>query len=265
MAQFDIIAASTASYKTCWQNRHYLVKLALAPFLIKICCLVFATSFAGEDDTAAFLFYMLPALFAEGWMLAHFTRFIVFGQTWPFRPTGNRDADMGVLRVRARGVLGGMVVYVLTGMVLGILTVFAQRYFGPYLSKDALEAGAEIPAQVAVVSFFMMGLMFWGFRLLWLYIPVALNGSAGYCLFRLRGAGTSLHMIGAWVICILPFLLGIQILAAVVAVPVAALLGKAAGFFAVTVLAAAADTVKTLVVTGGMIYGIREIYEREDA
>lgn len=265
MAQFDIIAASTASYKTCWHNRHYLARLALAPFLIKTCCLVFATAFAGEGDAAAFLFYMLPALFAEGWMLAHFTRYIVLGQTWPFRPTGNRDADMGVLRIRARGVLGGMVTYVLITMALGLLTVFAQNYFGPHISKDALESGAKIPTQVAIVSLLMMGGMFWGFRLLWLYIPIALNSSAGYCLFRLRGLGTSLYMIGAWVMCILPFLLGMQILAAVVAVPVGALLGKAAGYFAVTIVAAAVDTIKTLVVTGGMTYGIREIYGREEA
>jgi hypothetical protein len=265
MAQFDIIAASAASYKTCWQNRRYLAKLAFAPFLIKTCCLVFAASFAGEGDTTTFLFYMLPALFAEGWMLAHFTRFIVLGQTWPFRPTGDRDADMGVLRIRARGILSGMAAYVLINMTLGLLTVLAQHYFGPYISRDTLETGAEIPAPVAVVSLFMLGAMFWGFRLLWLYIPVALNSSPGYCLFRLRGLGTSVHMIGAWVICILPFLLGMQILAAVVAVPVGALLGKAAGYFAVTIVAAAVDTVKSLVVTGGMTFGIRDIYTREKA
>jgi len=264
MAQFDIIAASTASYKACWQNRHYLAKLALAPFLIKTCCLVFATSF-GQDNTTSFLMYMLPALFAEGWMLAHFTRFQVLGQTWPFRPTGDRDADMGVLRIRARGVLSGMVVYVLISMALGLLTVFAQQYFGPYISEEALKSGAAIPTHVALLSVLLMAFMFWGFRLLWLYIPTALNSSSSYYLFRLRGLGTSLHMIGVWVICLLPFLLGMQIVATIVAVPIGALLGKAAGYFAVTIVAAAVDTVKSLVVTGGMIYGIRELYGREEA
>src|SRR5687768_12463602 len=104
MAQFDIITASTKSYKTCWQARPYLLKLALPPFLIKVACLVFAAAFAEKGETVSFLFFMLPALFAEGWMLSHFVRYLQLGQTWPFRPTGDFDADMGMLSVRARGV-----------------------------------------------------------------------------------------------------------------------------------------------------------------
>ncbi len=264
MAQFDIIAASSTAYKSVWASRHYLAKLALAPFLIKSACLVFASAFAG-GQTTAFLMYMLPGLFAEGWMLSHYVRFHVLGQTWPFRPTGNLEEDMAVLRVRARGVLSGTVVYVLIGMALGMMTMLAQAYLMPYVSKEALESGAAIPASVGIASALGLGFMFWGFRLVWLYIPVALNSDARFYLFRMRGFGTSVSMIGVWLLCLLPFLLVLQILAGVVAVPIGALLGSSAGFFIMTLMVAAADTVKSLIVTAGMTNGMREIYQREDA
>lgn len=264
MAQFDIITASTKAYKMCWHSRVYLGKLALAPFLIKIACLVFAASFAEKGDTVTFLFFMLPALFAEGWMLAHFVRFMKLGQTWPFRPTGDFDADMGVLAVRARGVLGGTIVYVLIGMALGMITVFAQTYLMPYLSEDALKDPEAIPSYVGFGCLFALAFMFWGFRLVWLYIPYALNGDAGTYLYRMRGVGTSLHMIGVWLICLLPFLLILQILANVVIAPLTASLGGAAGYFLMTIFVAAIDTCKGLVTTAGITYGISEVFERQE-
>jgi hypothetical protein len=262
MAQFDIITASTKSYKTCWQARPYLLKLALPPFLIKVACLVFAAAFAEKGETVSFLFFMLPALFAEGWMLSHFVRYLQLGQTWPFCPTGDFDADMGMLSVRARGVLGGMIVYVLIGMALGVITLFAQQLLTPYLSEDALKDPEAIPAYIGVGSLFALAVMFWGFRLVWIFIPYALNGDAGTYLYRLRGLGTSLHMIGVWVICLLPFLLILQIGASVVD----AVLGTGpVGYFVITILVAAVDTAKAFTTTAGITFGIREVFERQEA
>ncbi len=264
MAQFDIITASTKGYKLCWHSRAYLGKLALAPFLIKIACLVFAATFAEKGDTVAFLFFMLPALFAEGWMLSHFVRFQMLGQTWPFRPTGDFDADMGVLAVRARGVLGGTIVYVLIGMALGMITVFAQAYLMPYLSEDALKDPDAIPSYVGIGCLIALAFMFWGFRLVWLYIPYALNGDAGTYLFRMRGLGTSVHMVGLWLICLLPFLLALQIIGHLFVAPIDAAFGGAAGYFVMTVFIAAIDTAKGLVTTAGMTYGISEAFQNQE-
>lgn len=264
MAQFDIITASTKAYKLCWHSRSYLGKLALFPFLIKIACLVFAASFTEKGDTVAVLFFMLPALFAEGWMLAHFVRFQMLGQTWPFRPTGDFDADIEVLSVRARGVLGGTIVYVLIGMALGLMTVFAQAYLMPYLSEDALKDPEAIPSYVGIGSLAALVFMVWGFRLVWLYIPYALNGDARSYLLRMRGIGTSIHMVGVWLICLLPFLLALQIFGHVVAAPIGTAFGGTAGYFAMTVLLAAIDTGKALVSTAGITYGIREVFERPE-
>lgn len=263
MAQFDIIAASSKAYKSVWEGREYFLKLALAPFLIKSACLVFATAFA-SGDTAAFLFFMLPALFAEGWMLSHSVRFHVLGQTWPFRPTGNMEQDMAVLRVRARGVLSGTIVYVLIGMALGVLTLLAQIYLMPYATKEAMESGVPVPAPIAIVSMLGLGFLFWGFRLAWLYIPFALNSDPRYYFFRMRGFGTSISMIGVWLLCLLPFLLILRILAGVVAAPIAGLMGDTAGFLVMTLIVAAADTAKSLIVTAGMTNGMREVYARDE-
>lgn len=264
MAQFDIIAATRNAYVSAWATRQYLGKLALAPFLIKACSLVFATGLS-DGNTTVFLLYMLPGLFAEGWMLAHYVRYLALGQTWPFRPTGNMEEDLAVLRVRARGVLSGMIVYVLIGMAIGMLTVAAQTYLMPYVSKESLDAGASIPAHVGIASAFALGFMFWGFRLVWLYIPLSLNSDARFYIFKMNGLGTSMNMIGVWLLCMLPFLLVLQLFAGLIATPIGALLGNTAGYFAMTLMVAAADTVKSLIVTAGMTNGIREIYMKGDA
>lgn len=263
MAQFDIIAASREAYKSAWESRHYVAKLALAPFLIKSACLVFASAFAG-GDTMAFLLFMLPALFAEGWMLSHYVRYLVLGQTWPFRPTGNMEDDMAVLRVRARGVLSGTIIYVLIGMALGMMTLLAQIYLMPYVTKEAIESGAPIPAPVGIASALGLGFMFWGFRLAWLYIPFSLNSDARYYFFRMRGFGTTVSLIGVWLLCLLPFLLLLRVFAGVIVAPVGLLMGETAGFFVMTLMVSAADTVKSLMVTAGITNGMRELYARDE-
>lgn len=261
MAKFDIFTAAANAYKASWTSRRYLARLAAVPLALKLICFALAGVYAGGSDTAGanyllFMLILVPALLAQGWMLAHWVRFLVLGQTWPFRPSGDLDADKALLATRARGVLSGMVVFVLINMTIGLLNDFAARVMMPYMPTDPAATDIDIPPYVAVFSIVMLVLMFWGFRLLWLYVPMALNMPVRDYLARLKGAGSSLYLIGVWVLCFLPFIVMLKYAAQFLG---AALPEQAAGAF-VTALSVLFDIIKSIVTTAGVAFGLREMF-----
>ena len=265
MAKFDIITAAGNAYKTSWASRRYLLRLAAVPVALKLIFFTIASIYAGGTETQdgnymLFMLILVPALIAEGWMLAHWVRFIVLGQTWPFRPTGNIEADKEMLSTRARGILSGMIVFVLINMAIGFLNDTVARAMEPYMSLDMEADVDKIPPIIPVFSIFFLAFMFWGFRLMWLHIPYALNMSAGQYLTRLKGATSSIYMIGVWIFCFVPFILILKFIGPIF---IAGLPGQA-GTMAVTLLSILLDTVKSIIVTAGITFGLKEIFSGKD-
>lgn len=265
MAHIDILPATIKAYRTAWDERSYLLRLAAIPFLIKLFCFSMAISYAGQpEDHLRFTLIMIPALMAEGWMVSHFVRLLVFGQRWPFRPTGNLEADLAVLAVRARGVLSGMIVFVLANMALGALMAFVGVYIMPYLPEDSANTAAvEIPGHIAFISFVMVIAIFWGFRLMWMYIPYAVGMDWRSYLTPLRGAMTSFHMIALYFLCFVPLFLGMVLLKGLFAPIVQSIGGDAGASVLMVLVTVLADTLKVIFVTGGMTYALMEIFKQE--
>ncbi len=270
MAKFDILTAAGSAYKESWDARRYLLRLAAVPFALKLFCFAFATMYARptgleEGNYILFMLFMIPALVAEGWMLSHYVRFLILRQTWPFRPTGDFDTDIALLSERARGILGGMIVFVLINMGIGFLNDVISRTMLPYIPVEVGAPSAEIPAPLAFASILILVMMFWGFRLLWLHVPLALNMGFKTYLAGVKGASTSLHMIGVWLLCFVPFIVVLKILSVVVAAPVTLTLGEGAGTFVMAILSVLADTLKSIVTTAGIAFGLREIFTAKKA
>lgn len=264
MANFDIITATTRAYKMSWEERGYLARLVAVPLFIKLLCFTLAARFAPEQEQyLRFMLIMIPAFIAEGWMLSHYVRLIVLGHRWPFRPTGDMQADFAVLSVRARGVLSGMIVYTLLNMAVGLLVALVTTMLMPYIPQGG-EAHVAIPGHVAFLSMILLVTMFWGFRLLWIYIPYALNQSPLTFLLPLKGVTGSLNLIGLWLLCFIPFFLGLRLFAALLAVPVQSSFGEQAGSFVLIILTVLADTIKSLLTTAGVTYAYRDMVENED-
>ena len=261
MAKFDIITAAGNAYKTTWASRQYLLRLAAVPVALKLIFFTIASIYAGGNDTEdsnyiLFMLILVPALIAEGWMLAHWIRFLVLGQTWPFQPTGDIEADKQMLSTRARGVLSGMIVFVLINMAIGFLNEVVARAMLPYIGRDAEVDMDKVPAIIPVFSVFFLVFMFWGFRLLWLHIPFALNIPMRDYMQRLKGGMTSFYMIGVWILCFAPFILLLKFIGPIL---LAALPGQA-GESAVTVFSIIFDTLKSLIAAAGVTFGLREIF-----
>jgi hypothetical protein len=264
MARIDILGAAQAAYMTAWQERAYLLRLAAVPFLLKLFCYVLADRFTGESNYLRFTLIMLPAYLVEGWMLAHLARLVAFGHRWPFRPTGNMEEDMAVLAERARGILSGMVVYVLINMGVGLMVAVASQYFLQFMPDGAASpADMHIPPQAALLSLAFLAFLFWGFRLLWLYIPFALNMPPLHYLNGLRGLPSSLQLIGLWLACFVPVLLVLRFAAGLFGGLAGAAGGADAGSFVMVLLTILADSLKSILSTLGITAALMQVFKAD--
>lgn len=256
MAQFDIITAAANAYRICWEERRYIARLAVFPLLIKLVCFTFAASFAkGDGMMLRFSLYMLPAYFAEGWMLAHFTRLLVLNHRWPFLPSGDRNSDMAALSERARGVLAGMIVFVLINLGLGLFNSVVAHYLGS-LPEDMTENPENLPPGITVVTLALLVGTLWGFRMLWLYIPFSLNMRGRDYLRSLKGFMASVHLIGIWLLCSIPFFLVMRMFSGAIITAI----GEGSSAFPLFVLTAIVDTFKNLLTTAGITFALMQLF-----
>jgi hypothetical protein len=255
MISVDIIEASGKAYQKVWYERAYLWKLAMVPILIKLVCEVTVLSLGLQTEFLKQGLVMIPAYMAEGWMLSHFVRLIFLGNRWPFKPTGDFDADMKKLQVRARGILGGMVIYTLIKMVMIGFVAFS------YGLMDGLEGGAksdEPGGALFLLSLVLFAGFVWLFRCVWLYVPVALNYPIRLYMKRLEGLGTSLWLIGVWLICFLPVFFVFGLLVSMIFTGAGD--GSSAGMqFIFSVTRVMIDTLLSLVTTAGICYALAEM------
>ncbi|MFA5593329.1 MAG: hypothetical protein WC989_08465 [Micavibrio sp.] len=268
MSFSETITAASRAYQTGWMARSYIMRLAMVPVILKLFCFALAITYGsgeGPETYLRFMLIMLPAILAEGWMLSHYVRFLVLGQTWPFRPSGDMEADLQILTIRARGVLSGMIVFALISVVSSILMYGMIVMVSPYLPADpaaAREASAQLPAHIALTFLVAIPALLWGFRLMWLYVPFALNIIPANYLGKLRGYASSLHLILVWVLCVSPFLLLMRAGSVIVIEPLSGVMGEQAGAFLLVVMSVLVDTAKAVICTGGITYVVQAFYER---
>jgi hypothetical protein len=266
MATFDIIADAGAAYGRTWAARTYLSKLIFVPIVLKFFCLALAfglVSGEGEFPTLRFTLILLPATLVQGWMLAHFVRYLVLGQTWPFQPTGDLERDLDVLRPRARGVLSGMIVFTLLMMAQGVFMAISAEYFLPFMPRGGASMPSAVPPEIALLSALMLAFLFWSFRFLWLYIPAALNADLVTYVKKISGFKVSLMMIAQWIVCAVPFFLFLRLVDGLIGTPLAAVGGENFASFLMMFVTVAADTVRSLVVTAGMVFFLKRFYGEE--
>jgi len=195
---FDIINAIGYGYMKVWDSRAYLARLTIAPIIIKFLCTMAVFSLNMEDNHLRAALILLPAFFAEGWMLSHFIRWQFLGQTWPFKPSGDDDKDMAELDERARGVLSGTISFVLLQMAIAAIWAYVLSF---PMDEEALQnPGTEL--RVFSILFFVF--MIWGFRYIWVFIAMAVNYGLLDYIKAVSNPRLSFYMIGTWLIAVVP-------------------------------------------------------------
>lgn len=199
MASFDFVDVTIAGYREAWRERHYLVRLAAVPVLVKFICVMATVVLGVSADFIKQALICLPYFFTEGWLLVHVVRLHFCGQRWPFRSSGNAVEDEKILQVRFRAVMAGLLVYVLLCLAeSGLMQLVLP------LIQVPPDQAATAPAAGGLFLLLLAVGMLWAVRLNWLYIPAALNYPMGRYLRDLGGLWISFPMIGVWLMSVVP-------------------------------------------------------------
>ncbi|MGB0720130.1 MAG: hypothetical protein ACPGRX_06630 [Bdellovibrionales bacterium] len=194
MAQFDFIEAASFGYRMTWDKRAVLARLGLTPFLVKLGSFAVIPFLGLEDNFLRQGLVLLPSYFAEGFFLAYIVSLVWSG------PGLTTDFEAG--RPYARNIMAASVLYVLTKLLIAL-------FAGSVLTGVMQQAGTPpqsvaLPPTAFLSVIAMFAFFIWAFRLLWLYIPVAMGGSMQGVLKRFHRYVYSFPMIGCWLLCFVP-------------------------------------------------------------
>ena len=218
--KFNIMDATGYGYHRVWRERAYLLKMAIIPLLIKFACTIAVFAMGIEDNFLRQGLVMLPADFAEGWLLAQFLRTLLTDERWPIVLDKMPDERMmSRLLTRARGIVSATLIYVLVSMagnimLFGSFAMLGDSAFGPLkdaenrdVAGDAVRQSENIDA-LGTVMFVpsvlaLIGLI-WAFRLFWLHIPFSVLMPIGQYLKVVKGFMTSVRMMMLYFCCMSP-------------------------------------------------------------
>lgn len=256
MASFDLINAVGRAYQTTWDERRYLMRMALIPLLVKYICFVIASVYVGFDNVLRLSLVMIPSYFVEGWLLAHWARTIVLGHRWPFRPSGNDAKDLASMNERGRGVLGGMVAFVLINLLMA-------GYFAFFVSYIPLDLNPEnADPKVAMIGMVMMVSSLLLFRFVWLYIPLAINFPLKNFVKKLAPLSFTFWMILLWLVCFIPSVFILQLIGGLFAGAVGAETAAPPAIQGLMIfIRVVLDMIKNLLCTAGLAYAFIEIFK----
>lgn len=254
MASFNIMEATSFGYRLAWRERRYLLYLAAVPILIKIVCHMTYIMLGWQGQLMRQALVMLPSFFADGWMLAHLSRLIFYDQRWPWRSSGDADKDRGVREERARGIMAGMIAFV---VVEFLLAGFADGIYQLAAAGFWENADPSMPEAMAM-AVAAAGLL-WIFRYFWFYIPAAIGYPLPEFSVAMRGFATSVYMLAVWTACFMPGAILYQMTLAAF-LPMEKDMGKGGEFFA-AVSGAVFDTAIVIVSTAAMARAIRSMIE----
>ena len=252
MASFDLVTAAGNAYIKTWTEREYLFRMALVPLLIKYIFYSISVLYFGSDSIIRLSLIMIPAYFAEGWLLSHWVRTIVLNHRWPFRSSGNNEKDHVQIQDRARGILGGTVSFVLINLLMAGYFAFFMSYLPADMNPQQADPKVALAGVVMIISLLLL------FRFIWLYVPLAVNAPMDAVFKNLKPMMTSFAMMGLWLVCFVPAAMALQFIGGGLEslagdTPIAAMEGLIL-FTRVLI-----DMVKNLLCTAGMAYAFMAI------
>lgn len=258
MPHFNTIDCVISAYRLIWRERAYLLKLAAIPLFIKFIFYTLSAVYGEEGNVIRLSVFMVPAYFAEGWMLCHFVRLISNGQRWPYQMTGDDAEDLIAVKRRAKPLLAGVVSFVLVNLGIALyFTVFTHFAPPEFISGENVKP-EDIPKETAIIITLLFAFMIAAFKLVWFYIPMAVNVPAMVYIEKIRGFGVTVRLVGLWLLCFIPVMFVLQQLVYPFLMAESASAGMQIVVSMVTVIF---DTIKNIIITAGMTFAILQIVQ----
>ncbi len=249
MAHFDFIECTSHAYRFLWNNRQDVSRVIAPVILLKILSFMGVTALSLDNNILRQGLLLLPSHALEGFVLAGLI------------PWAMGIGLSDIPKTRMQAVAG---VYVFLKLVMS----FAM---GLIFSGQALQAPPPSSEPAGLVVWLIVGGMLagtlWGFRLLWLYVPVALGYQMRAYLKALKGWRASYDMIGLWILCFVPWVLAMIVVSEIVAFVVPGAHGDSPSALFAQILAmlqACVDTLITMVASIGMAYGIDQVMKKKE-
>jgi hypothetical protein len=209
----DIATAAGYGYLRVWKERAYLFRMALVPIFLKFAGMLAIIALDYGDNHLRQGLILLPAMLAEGWLMAQFLRTLLMEERWPIAlPETPAPEVVAHLLKRARGIVAATLVYLLIGLLSYLVkdAIFAVADMAESLPHTAAGTTAPEPVNIQInpLTYFPLAILvlasIWAFRLVWIYIPFSvLMGPLDY-LRAMGGFVTSLRMLGVFLFCIVP-------------------------------------------------------------
>lgn len=171
-----------------------VLALAFIPLLIKIACLVTIFALGMETQYLRQGLIALPSYFAEGVL---FARLIVMA--------GKNGETLGPIPSSDdRRIMAASLLYVLIKLILAFVGGMGMAFV---MAQEGKTPDPEGSLSMFFAGIFVLGMMLWSFRLVWLYIPLAQGYAIMPLLQKMKGLQTSLVLLGTWLICFIPLAL----------------------------------------------------------
>ncbi len=212
MASFDFIEASSRGYDFVWSNRGYLARVSFPVIFVKIACFLTVFVLGAQNMYLRQGLILMPGHVLEALLVVGVIRYILFAE--PIHVWGNvvlpkktksLIAPYEGMMPKRQAIQAAIAMYLL-------LKVFETSVAGMIMDSGTLQnVGPDPEVDLGVHPFVkamsllaMFGFLAWSFRLLWLYIPLAMGFSMRGFLKKVAGLQSSIFMIATWFVCFAP-------------------------------------------------------------
>ena len=215
MASLDFIENTLQGYRFVWRYRGYLLQNAIAVIFIKTFCLLFIFQSGITANPLREGLFLMPSHVIEGFFLINLLRFCLYREPiyiWG-KPVVLKDTPItgAPMISRAQALKLGVGFYLLVKVVLGLLIGLIAMLVPLDLKPD------DPPTpEKAILSLVLLSVLFWGLRLLWVYIPAALGVPIFEFFRKISGFHSSLYFLGVVILSSGPLLFVYAIMANVI-------------------------------------------------
>ena len=154
-----------------------------------------------------------------------------------------------------KALLASAIIYTLIKLISGVAAAFIMTQ-GLHINEPIANQDNTTSITTFLTSLLAIGGIIWAFRLIWLYVPAAMNIPAIDFLKRLGPLSSSFPLIGIWLICTLPIiaitLLSFQIIT--VLIPIQNLFSETGQRIIILIWQAVTETTVSITATIAIAY-----------
>ena len=224
MASFDFIEAAAKGYEFSWYERSYLFRAAIPVILVKLVCVLVIHILQIEDQNLLNGLVALPAHVLEAIFIISVIRFIAFREPlFEFSRVIGRGAPPEIDREgkpamsdesvkSAKATSSGAEMFKAGVAMYLLIRIMQLGFVGVLLDySKTIDPNVPVPAPEqnimnAMIFLALTGAVLWAFRLLWLYIPLAMGYTVRGFLVRIKGMMSSFNIFATWFVTYFPLM-----------------------------------------------------------